>query len=563
MGHSVKFVFRQVNKDDSLKTVGYIFLQRIENRKKTYKSIGLPPLEKRFWNEKKQRVKKSSLIDYSFYNTLIENTHREFLNDGYSLKTIAERTDNRSFLNYIEQTLNGVQFRLKHGTRKKYLTVVKKLKSYLEVKNRSNIMFKELTVGFLDEFQSYMLGTGMTQNSVTNYLKILHSFVRRSMADRELMNTNNPFNNFKFEKKLIRYKETLNDEEIRYLLKVEITDKRMDKVRKLFLFQFFAGGMRVSDLLSLRYRNFTNGRLSYRMFKTNHPIQFELSEAILDILSDFVSFELNFNDLTSINLLTVLNERRGQHKNVLSASDILNSQNIYYIRKSLLTPPYFTYLEETDFQRLWFSTDSLVESYIKSLSELDLLKLKSDIDAYIDKKGLINISARTTVSDGVFQRKIGLIEKLKNQIEERIIEIKRVFYAEMKNHLHKMGTSKETGNDFIFKKLKEKDFSDYLENDNFSMVSEELYDKINKTSIVYNRDLKTLQKYLNFNKILKSHLPRTTFTNIMMKGKVNHRDISDTLGHSSISITDEYLRTGFNNEGVDSVIKGTSDSFKD
>lgn len=125
-----------------------------------------------------------------------------------------------------------------------------------------------------------------------------------------------------------------------------------------------------------------------------------------------------------------------------------------------------------------------------------------------------------------------------------------------------MGTSKETRNNFIFQKLKENDFGPYLDNENFSMVSEELYDRINKTSIVYNRDLKNLQKLLNFKKTLKSHLPRTTFTNIMMKGKVNHRDISNTLGHSSISITDEYLRTGFNNEGVDSVIKGTSDNFR-
>ena len=44
-------------------------------------------------------------------------------------------------------------------------------------------------------------------------------------------------------------------------------------------------------------------------------------------------------------------------------------------------------------------------------------------------------------------------------------------------------------------------------------------------------------------------------------GDVNHRDISNTLGHSSISITDEYIKTGFKNDGVDHVIKRTSESF--
>lgn len=44
-------------------------------------------------------------------------------------------------------------------------------------------------------------------------------------------------------------------------------------------------------------------------------------------------------------------------------------------------------------------------------------------------------------------------------------------------------------------------------------------------------------------------------------GDVNHRDISNTLGHSSISMTHEYLKTGFKNDGVDQVIKRTSESF--
>jgi hypothetical protein len=45
-------------------------------------------------------------------------------------------------------------------------------------------------------------------------------------------------------------------------------------------------------------------------------------------------------------------------------------------------------------------------------------------------------------------------------------------------------------------------------------------------------------------------------------GKTSHRDISNTLGHSSISITDEYLKTGFQNPGVNEIIKKTSENFE-
>jgi site-specific recombinase XerD len=114
----------------------------------------------------------------------------------------------------------------------------------------------------------------------------------------------------------------------------------------------------------------------------------------------------------------------------------------------------------------------------------------------------------------------------------------------------------------VFPRLHEEDFETVLNNDNFSGATEIQYRKINRASIVYNRHLKQLQEHLGMKKTLKTHLPRTSFTNLMMKGKVNHRDISNTLGHSSISVTDEYLKTGFTNDGVNSVIKGTSDDFK-
>jgi site-specific recombinase XerD len=101
-----------------------------------------------------------------------------------------------------------------------------------------------------------------------------------------------------------------------------------------------------------------------------------------------------------------------------------------------------------------------------------------------------------------------------------------------------------------------------IDQDNFTNVPQELYKKLHSAGVIYNRNLKELQTFLGIQKTLKTHLPRTSFTNIMMRGKVNHRDISNTLGHSTISITDEYLKTGFTNEGVNSVIQRTSEDFK-
>ena len=146
MGYTIKFIFRTLEKGNN--PTGYLYLLKIENRKKKYKSLGLPPLREKDWDDKRQRVRKHDNIDPEVWNSAIEQTQKDFINDGGTLKTLAERTDTRSFLQFIDKLLSGPKFKTKHGTRTKYLTVVKKLKSYLTSKHRIDLLFNDLTVDF-------------------------------------------------------------------------------------------------------------------------------------------------------------------------------------------------------------------------------------------------------------------------------------------------------------------------------------------------------------------------------------------------------------------------------
>lgn len=566
MGYSFRFVFRIKGDVHSKNPSGYIFIQRIENRKKTYKSLGLPKLKKRFWDDKRQQVKKHPSINSDEFNQVIERTRLEFLNDGGSLKTLKERTDNRSFLNYVKNLLNGTKYKNSHGTRIKYLTVVTKLEKYLKFRNKEDLLFHELTIEFLDDFQSFMVDSGMTQNSVTHYLKILKSFVQHSCEDRSVMNTNNPFQNFKFKKKETRLKETLTNEEIDSLVNCQGLDSRLNQVRLMFLFQFFTGGMRVSDLLTLRFKNLKNGKLSYRMMKTKHPIEFGLSEMLLDILSEFHP-NLIQNDSSSSKNQSVqtLQERSDSHDFEMDVKDsiIPEKSKLYRTPTSFhKQKPLYLFIEESDFHSFGFVRKSLVESYISSLNQKELMSTISEVHNYLDTKGKRRLGVRSTIDDGWYEKKKSVLERFLQVLYDRQNQVTIENYESLKKELTELGTREETENQFVFGRLNEDEFQPVIHQDNFSNIPEPLYKKINRSSIVYNRNLKELQEHLGLTKTLKSHLPRTSFTNLMMKGNVNHRDISNTLGHSSISITDEYLKTGFTNDGVDSIIKGTSQEFK-
>ena len=189
------------------------------------------------------------------------------------------------------------------------------------------------------------------------------------------------------------------------------------------------------------------------------------------------------------------------------------------------------------------------------------MKLSDDIEKYLEREGRIRISARNTIKDGFYEKKKELIIQLLGLVKSRLVELIELKYQKIRETLTQLGTDVNTKNNFVFGRLSEVEFGEFLNQESFNRIPEKLYSRINKSGINYNRDLKSLQVYLGINKTLKTHLPRTSFTNIMMTGKVNHRDISNTLGHSSVSITDEYLKTGFTNVGVDKIIKGTSDDF--
>ena len=564
MGISLKFVFRvkEGNQVNDERSIGYIYLQRIENRKKTYRSLRLPLLEKKYWDEVKQRVKKSKDINYEKYNSKIEDTLRTTLIQNGSFVKLEEENDNRSFIKYFEKVLNGPRFKHKHGTRNKYNSVLVKLNGYLKERQKNDLLFSELTVDFLDDLQTYMVESGMFINSVTNYLKVIQSMVKRSMVDREVMNTNNPFLNFKFEKKVVRTKETLNREEIRLLRETEIQNPRLNKVRLMFVFQFFTGGMRVSDLLTLRFRNLINGKLSYQMFKTDHVLTFDLTPVHLDLLVDSVPLKTSRDSYRTQTFTTLpLKVRKKEVLKKMKERESTKRPTPFRKGSSFLgSLPDFVFLEEEDFQSIPYVDGVPVRLHLSSFSYSELIEEGIRVKEYLQSQGVQRVKSDVISKDGgIYDKKKELVKEYMTIIEETVLQQRKKYYGDVVKELTELGTNPKTKNGFVFQRLDENDFKDVLDNQNFSIISEDQYSKIQRSGIVYNRNLKELQKYLGITKSLKTHLPRTSFTNLMMLGKVSHRDISNTLGHSSIAITDEYLKTGFENPGINEVIQKTSE----
>ena len=113
-------------------------------------------------------------------------------------------------------------------------------------------------------------------------------------------------------------------------------------------------------------------------------------------------------------------------------------------------------------------------------------------------------------------------------------------------------------NEFLFPILRLKSFGDYT-----NYLSLEQYKNLKHATIVYNRHLKKVQDVCDIETNLSSHISRHTFTNLLLQmSGVNLYDVSLSLGHSNIKITEQYLRTGFNAEKLDVLNTGLADKFR-
>ena len=117
-------------------------------------------------------------------------------------------------------------------------------------------------------------------------------------------------------------------------------------------------------------------------------------------------------------------------------------------------------------------------------------------------------------------------------------------------------------NNFVFPILKNDAFRDINSKNDFTKISVYQYKMIKHATIVYNRILKVLQQRSGISTPLTSHVARHSFTNLLLTLEdVNLYDLSQSLGHSSISITENHIKSGFNLSRIDDINKKLSNKF--
>lgn len=209
-----------------------------------------------------------------------------------SSEIIKNRADNKDknenarkdFIQYIQEVADR-KFQMKQiRTSEKYNVMLRKLKTFL--KNKP-LPIDKLTTGFLNDFQLYLQKEGLHQNYVQINLKALRTIVQKEAIkeDKIITPDKNPFVFYTMLKVLPTKKERLDIKEIEKIENLQYPDTDIHfHIRNIFLFSLYNAGIRIGDLLQLKWVNISEGRLKYSMGKTDKERSIKLLPQALKIL---------------------------------------------------------------------------------------------------------------------------------------------------------------------------------------------------------------------------------------------------------------------------------------
>lgn len=273
---TIQAVLYQRNAKDK---AGIIKIRVCEKGKRTYVSTQQKLLAK-YWDARKCLVKEVSDIDYEYLNRLIAEALTEVKATYGEGAKVSKQT---SFVAFFEKVIDR---QTNEGTKIKYAVILAKVKGYLKDKGREDITFREINEDEVYAMMKFFMRS-MEEDTAHHYLKVIKSVIGKAVKSNVHNYVRNPFEGVELMRDVTRAPNSLTAEQLEKVAFTIVDNPRVEVCRRVFLFQVFCQGMRISDLLLLRWNNFRDGRIEYRMFKTGKDMSVNLNDNLVEILRPF------------------------------------------------------------------------------------------------------------------------------------------------------------------------------------------------------------------------------------------------------------------------------------
>jgi integrase len=273
-----------------------IILRITQDRKHRYVDLGyaVKPAD---WNAEKKEVRRThplwKEIQMVMDAKLLE-AHRSYLTARAQDAPISAREIKRqlkkeivgdSYLNYADEYVAKLP---NPSTQLSRESLLNKLKEHLGKTGdgkQTDLLFPEITYKFLKDYERYLKRIGNNDNTIFGNMKFLKTVYRDALKTKHFRTLDNPWLEYSAPKQKssrTRLKATQIEDIENY---ETLPGTRKHDAKNMFLFAFYLQGMRVRDVLELRWSQIKGDYLFYRANKTQKGRPRKLikrAKAILD-----------------------------------------------------------------------------------------------------------------------------------------------------------------------------------------------------------------------------------------------------------------------------------------
>jgi integrase len=279
-------------------------LRITKDRSHSYISLGIE-LSKEDWDAEKQRVRKghpnSARMNAMLQKKLAEATEQslevEMTKADATVKTVRQKIkpdSGQTFFPQADQYMTNLKTEGKYNQYSADKSRIERFKKYL----KTDTAFQEITPHVLERFKAFVKAEFKTsERTAVNHLVAVRSVFSQAIKAGAVDAKHYPFGKGKVKIKFPdSQKLGLSADELARVEQVEL-DPKANHARNLWLFSFYFAGMRVSDVLRLRWADFQEDRLYYAMGKNLKGDSLKVPEKAMRILEQYKAQKSENNGL--------------------------------------------------------------------------------------------------------------------------------------------------------------------------------------------------------------------------------------------------------------------------
>ncbi|WP_299223674.1 site-specific integrase [uncultured Aquimarina sp.] len=279
----------------------YLLSLRItHNRKASY--LFFDWLAEKHWDGNQMRVKKShpnsQRLNHRIIKKLAEandlilefETKQKSFTAADIVNGLKDGRKDSSFFKLAEQYITELKAQGKFNRANPDGSRIKLFREFLK---GSDIQFHEIDTALLKRFKTYILtktnqrGATSAERSVMNAYVVIRTLFNRAITEDRADQKDYPFGKNKIQ---IKFPETvkvgLDEKEISDIESLELEHySPIWHTRNVFLFSFYLAGIRISDVLNVRWSDIQDDRIIYRMNKNNKVDSLKLSDKVKSIIN--------------------------------------------------------------------------------------------------------------------------------------------------------------------------------------------------------------------------------------------------------------------------------------